>query len=401
MKRVLIISQHFPPEKSGNASRISDMSTHLHTFGSEITVLAPHPTFPTGSFERVWKCSSHEEVNGVNAVRLWTWQPASKDPGFVSRMLYYLIFPVHASFWILTHSKNFDLIITSSPPLFTHIPGWVAKTLFHKEWIMDIRDLWIDASISLGFLKKGSIAEKMSRSFERRCLEKTDQITVTTSELGERISSDNAIQNKIVLMSNGVNTAFFKPSSQPKKNQIVYAGNIGYAQDLELVIRAMKIISEKYPLKFIIAGAGDIKEHLEEVVKSEGLEEIVLFPGTIPREAVPQLIAESLIGVAPLKDISTLEYAAPTKVYEYMSCGIPFLGCGRGEIKRIAEESCAGVIAENNPNSIASELINIIDDPYNITKMGKSGREYVIKHYDRGIIALKLKDIIEIQRERM
>lgn len=398
MKRVLIISQHFPPEKSGNASRISDMSTHLYTFGSEITVLAPHPTFPTGTFERVWKCSSHEEVNGVNAIHLWTWQPASKDPAFVSRMLYYLIFPVHASVWILTHSKDFDLIITSSPPLFTHIPGWVAKTLFHKEWIMDIRDLWIDASISLGFLKKGSIAEKMSRSFEKKCLEKTDQITVTTSELGERISSDNAIQNKIVLMSNGVNTAFFKPSSRPKKNQIVYAGNIGYAQDLELVIRAMKIISEKYPLKFIIAGAGDIKEHLEEVVKSEGLEEIVLFPGTIPREAVPQLIAESLIGVAPLKDISTLEYAAPTKVYEYMSCGTPFVGCGKGEISRIANASGGGIIADNTPEAIAATILDLVHDPTKRETMARSGREYVVNNFDRGAIAAKLNKIIEADR---
>ncbi|WFN35017.1 glycosyltransferase family 4 protein [Methanogenium sp. S4BF] len=374
------------------------MSTHLHTFGSEITVLAPHPTFPTGTFERVWKPSSHEDVNGVNAVHLWTWQPTAKDPGFVSRMFYYLIFPVHASLWILTHSRNFDLIITSSPPIFTHIPGRVAKTLFHKEWIMDIRDLWIDASVSLGFLKKGSIAEKMSRAFERRCLEKTDQITVTTSELGERISSDNAIQNKIVRISNGVNTAFFKPSSQPKKNQIVYAGNIGYAQDLELVIRAMKIISEKYPLKFIIAGAGDIKEHLEDVVKSEGLEEIVLFPGTIPREAVPQLIAESLIGVAPLKDIPTLEYAAPTKVYEYMACGTPFVGCGKGEISRIANGSGGGIIADNTPEAIATTILDLVHDPAKRETMARSGREYVVNNFDRGAIAAKLNKIIEADR---
>jgi len=98
MKRVLIISQHFPPEKSGNASRIFDMSKHLKEMGTDITVLSPHPTFPTGTFRRKWNISTKEELEGVNAVHLWTWQPASKNPGFVSRMLYYLIFPVHASF---------------------------------------------------------------------------------------------------------------------------------------------------------------------------------------------------------------------------------------------------------------------------------------------------------------
>jgi len=263
---------------------------------------------------------------------------------------------------------------------------------------VDIRDLWIDASISLGFLKEGSLYEKMSRTFERKCLEKADRITVTTTELGTRISSDEKVQNKVVLLSNGVNTRHFVPSTKAKKNQIVYAGNIGYAQDLELVILAMKIVSEKYPLKFIIAGAGDIKEHLEEVVRTEGLKDIVLFPGTIPREEVPKLIAESMIGISPLKDIGTLEYAAPTKVYEYMSCGTPFVACGRGEISRIANSSGGGVIADNTPEAIAGTIIELIENPARMDEMGRSGRDYVVKNFDRGAIAAKLKDIIEADR---
>lgn len=395
MKKVLIISQHFPPEKSGNASRISDMSKHLMKSGTDITVLAPPPTFPTGTFPKKWKLSAKEQIDGVNAVRLWTWQPSSEDPGFLSRMSYYLIFPFHTSLWILFNSKKFDLIITSSPPLFTHIPGRLAKAVFKKEWIMDVRDLWIDASISLGFLKKGSIFEKLSRNFERNCLLKADKITVTTNELGDRTSTDQKVKDKIVHLPNGVNTDRFVPIDEPKKIQIVYAGNIGYAQDLELVIRAVKEISKKFPIKFIIAGAGDIKERLEEVAKEENLSEIVIFPGTIQREEVVKLISESMIGVAPLKDLDTLEYAAPTKVYEYMSCGIPFLGCGRGEIKRIADESGAGIIADNDPDSISAAIINLIENPDKMAEMGVSGREYVIRNYDRGAIASKLKDIIE------
>ena len=88
MKRVCIVSQHFPPEKSGNASRIHDTAAHLADLGFDVTVLAPHPTFPTGSFQRTWRRSDVQEVGGVRVVRLWTWQPASGDPGFLSRMAY-------------------------------------------------------------------------------------------------------------------------------------------------------------------------------------------------------------------------------------------------------------------------------------------------------------------------
>ena len=156
MKRVCIVSQHYPPEKSGNASRIYDTAVHLARLGLDVTVIAPHPTFPTGSFRRTWKRSDVQEIDGVRVVRLWTWQPVTRDPGFASRMGYYLIFPIHAALWLLLARNRFDAIMTSAPPLFTGIPGYILKRTSRVKWILDIRDLWIDASISLGFLREES-----------------------------------------------------------------------------------------------------------------------------------------------------------------------------------------------------------------------------------------------------
>ncbi|KAF5032411.1 hypothetical protein DSECCO2_617530 [anaerobic digester metagenome] len=101
------------------------------------------------------------------------------------------------------------------------------------------------------------------------------------------------------------------------------------------------------------------------------------------------------MGVAPLKRLANLEYAAPTKAYEYMACGIPFVGCGNGEIAQLARESGAGVIADNTPEAIAATLSALLDDPEKMEEMGRRGREYVAEHYDRRSIALKLKQCIE------
>ena len=92
---ILIISQHFPPERSGNASRIYDMACNLTTQGVNVHVISPFPTFPTGTFPRTWKKSSDSRIHGIDVTNLWAWQPISKDPGFVSRMCYYLLFPQH------------------------------------------------------------------------------------------------------------------------------------------------------------------------------------------------------------------------------------------------------------------------------------------------------------------
>ncbi|WP_214019945.1 glycosyltransferase family 4 protein [Methanoculleus sp.] len=395
MKQVCIVSQHFPPEKSGNASRIYDTAVHLAKLGIGVTVLAPHPTFPTGSFPRTWKRSDVQEVDGIRVVHLWTWQPGSGDPGFASRMAYYLLFPLHAALWLLTTRSRFDAIVTSAPPLFTGIPGYVLKRTSRVKWILDIRDLWIDASISLGFIREGSIYERMSRRFEQMCLSQADLVGVTTEELGRRISSRYRVTAPMELIPNGVNTDVFRPTNGEKKQQIVYAGNVGHAQDLDKVALAVKSMNGTYNLKFLIVGDGDTRKNLERLVKTESLTDSIVFTGTLPREEIPQLLSESLVGVAPLKRLANLEYAAPTKAYEYMACGIPFVGCGSGEIAHLAKESGGGVIADNTPEAIAATLSALLDDPERMEEMGRRGREYVAEHYDRRSVALKLKQYIE------
>jgi len=395
--RVLIISQHFPPEKSGNASRIFDMSNHLQKLGADVTVLAPHPSFPSGSFKRKWGISESRKVNGVEVINLLAWQPNCQDPGFMGRIAYYLTFPLHTVLWIFFNFRKFDIIITSAPPIFTGFGGIPAKLLFKKKWVMDVRDLWINASISLGFLKKGSLFEKMSRVYEQICYSNADMICVTTEELGQDIMRTyKKIDEKMIkIIPNGVDTDFFYPQNVPKKNQIIYAGNIGHAQDLEDVILAMKKVNEQFDLKLLIVGSGDIKGHLEKVTLENGLTDYVEFPGLLPREEIPKMLSESLIGVAPLKKLKTLEYAVPTKAYEYMACGIPFIGCGEGEIRKLAELSGGGIIAENDPGAIADAILYLLRNPEKQAEMGGKGRAFVDQHYSRQQIAANLKSALK------
>jgi len=328
--RLLIISQHYPPDRSGNASRIFDMSSHLQKLGDEVTILAPYPSFPPGSFQRKWSLSEFKMIKGINLINLLSWQPGSENPNFVSRMAYYLSFPLHTVFLIVFNSRKFDVVISSAPPIFTGFGGLISKLFFKKKWCMDVRDLWIDASISLGFLKKGSFFERISRWYEQICYTNADMIGVTTQELGRRILNTykKVDEKKIKVVSNGVDTEFFYPVEVNKKKQIIYAGNIGHAQDLENVILSMKTIIKKVDLKFLIVGDGDIKTQLEALAKREGLSKNIKFTGLVPRENIPLMFSESMIGIAALKKIPSLEYAVPTKAYEYMACRIPFVGCG-------------------------------------------------------------------------
>jgi glycosyltransferase involved in cell wall biosynthesis len=200
------------------------------------------------------------------------------------------------------------------------------------------------------------------------------------------LSSTDRFRDSIILLPNGVDTKLFKPKSV-KKNRIIYAGNIGFAQDLKKFILAVKKVNEKFPLEFYLVGDGDIKNILVELVKKESLEDIVFFTGSLEREKIPGLIAESLIGVAPLKNLQSLNYAIPTKIYEYMSCGIPFIATGKGEIEYLTNISKAGAVADNNIESIYKIITSLLENKKLINEMGDNGRDFVQKYYDRKKIA--------------
>ena len=392
---VAIVSQHFPPDSSGNASRVHDTAKHLTSEGWDVTVLAPPPAFPHGQFDRRWERRRTRDEDGVTVHNLWAWQPTAEDPGFVSRMAYYLLFPVHALLWLLVHHREVDVVITSSPPIFTGIAGLPFGLLGTTPWIVDVRDLWIDASIGLGFIAEGGIAERISRLYERRVLSTADRITVTTSVLGDRLADRYRLdREKIVHLPNGVDTDEFEPSESTSNPTIVYTGNVGHAQDLASCIRAISRLD--HPAASLkIVGDGDIKGDLEGIAREEELNGVVEFTGLVPREEIPAILDEAMIGIAPLKSDESLEYAVPTKAYEYMAYELPVVATGIGEIESLIEASGGGFHVENDPDAIAEAFQSLLENEETRAELGANGREHMIERYDRGVVARHLSSTLE------
>ncbi|MFW6040714.1 MAG: glycosyltransferase family 4 protein [Thermoplasmatota archaeon] len=400
MNEILIISNNFPPEKSGNASRIHDLAKNLVKLGVKVTVICPHPTIPIGNFERKKVRKEKKELDGIDVNKIWTWQPKHEDPTFLTRIAYYLLFPLHSLLYIINMRDEYEVIMTTSPPIFVHIPGLFAKIFLDKEWILDIRDLWIDASSELGFVDEDSIFKKLSERFEKICLKFTDHITITTRKMEEKLEDKYDLNEteKFLFLPNGVDIDIFSPKNLERKDQIIYAGLLGHAQDLENPILAMEKLNGRYDIKFKIVGDGDIRDELERLVESKGLENKVEFEGLVPREKIPEYLSSSKIGIAPIKSLKSLDYAVPSKIFEYMACELPFITSGIGEVQKITEESKAGVIAKNDAQSFTEKIAYLLENKDRLEEMGKEGRRFVEENFDREKIAEKLKDTIEGNR---
>jgi glycosyltransferase involved in cell wall biosynthesis len=389
-RRAVFVSQRYPPEQGGNASRIRDNAVSLRDNGWDVTVLSPVKSYPFGEFDRSRTVRTSERDDGIVIHRFWTWQPRAADPSLTERLAYYLIFTVGALWWLLRNRRQCDVVVTSSPPITTQLPG-IVMSFLGVPWVTDVRDLWIDAAVSLGHIAEGSLPERLARRFQKFALHRADRITVTTAATTDVLEETYGpgLSSKTVLIPNGVDTDTFHPTDTAERPIVIYTGNIGSAQDLEVCVEAMaKLSHDDVVLRLV--GTGDREAALRRLADDLSLNDRVEFTGLVPREQVPEYLNEATIGIAPLRDTDALNYAMPTKVYEYMACALPTLVTGGDHIRSFVDESGGGVHVTNDPERIAEVLDALFADESRRETLARQGYEHVVERYTRDGIARRL-----------
>jgi glycosyltransferase involved in cell wall biosynthesis len=153
-----------------------------------------------------------------------------------------------------------------------------------------------------------------------------------------------------------------------------------------------------------IVGDGDLRDNLEELVTELGINNRVEFTGFVDRAEIPHMLSSAMIGIAPIKSDSSLQYAIPTKLYEYMASGLAVVAVGTGEIEQFVSDADAGYVADNDPRDIASKIDSLFINSTKRNQFGTNGYLYVREQYDRKAIAAQfnehLRDHLRSQTEQ-
>ncbi len=381
MKKALIIAPNFLPESVGGASRIYEMAKKIQE-KYNVTVVCPPPTYPFTKYKKSKHLFRKETLNGITICRIWTHQPSTPHPSFLGRFLYYTIFPILTNLFLLRLLRGVSFVIISTPPSSLLITSWVVR-LFQKKLIVDVRDLWIDALVSLKYINKNNLMVKLIKKFEIDCWKKADLIlsnsVITIDRIKQILAKDST---KIKYFPFHADLKIFKKESIQTEKQIVYIGNFGISQALQVLINAIPSVLSKFPdLNVKLYGGGFYESKIKNLVKELGLEKSVHFFNPVPREEIPSILSKSLIGIVPLEDNEGLRSAIPTKTFEYLACSLPVLAYGRSdELKRIIKESDAGIyIDNNNHKEIADSLIKLLNDEDELKKYSVNGRKFMEK----------------------
>jgi putative colanic acid biosynthesis glycosyltransferase WcaI len=403
MARILFISPYFPPEVGAAQARISETAMRLARRGHEVTVLTTLPNYPKGAvFPGYEGGQRRREVwNGVRIVRVWSY--ISPNKGFLRRILAQLSFGALAPFLGFNAIGQPDVIIVESPPLFDAFAGRALAWLKRCPYIFTVADIWPESAVQLGALKNRALiwlAERLEWSTYLRAA----LVWTVTEGIRATLVARGLPEARVFRLTNGVDTTAFRGIARNEARAhldwdgrftVLYAGTIGLAQGLEIVLDTAERLRDVLDVRFVLAGEGAAKDSLKVEALRRGLTSVE-FLDAYPHAQMPVVLSAADACLVSLKKVPLFEGAIPSKLYEAMACAKPILLAVDGEARDLVERD-AGAAVHVRPedgNSLADGVMWLRSHPDEARGLGARGRAFVVERFDRESLTTALEGYI-------
>ncbi len=363
----------------------------------DVSVLTAMPNYPAmqiqEGYEGRWYMK--DSFEGIVVHRSWIF--VRKSNSIAIRLLNYFSFVFSALVCGLFKIKKHDIIICESPPLFLGITAILLKWLMGSKLVFNVSDLWPESAEKLN-LVSNKLFLKLAYWLEAR-LYKTSALVS-----GQTQGIVNSVQTrfpsvKTFWLPNGIDADKFgiaNVSYNWREEQgyssddfiVLYAGILGHAQALEVILKAAALLREEKRVKFVLVGDGPQKNFLYELKASLQLDNIYFLPNQ-GREEMPNIVAAVDAAIVPLRNIPLFKGAIPSKIFENLAMGKPILLGVDGEAKElfIDEGKCGLFFTPEVEKQLAENIRILSTDRQQYTELSKNGVRYVNEKFDRKIIA--------------
>jgi len=402
--KILILTQYFSPEVGAPQNRLFELAVRLQQKGADVSILTAMPNYPQMQVHDAYKGKfyHYEEMNQLHVHRSWIY--VSRSKGIVKRLLNYFSF-VKTSFWIgWIKLGKFDYILCESPPLFLGITAYLLKKLKGAKLIFNVSDLWPESAEKLGLVTNRFFLNSATK-LEEFLYRKSDLISGQTQGIVKNISS-RFPDKKIYWMPNGVDLNYYKVGAvesnwrqqnkfEPTDFLLLYAGIIGHAQGLEVIILAAEKLKAYTAIKFVLVGSGPEKERLLQLKKEIKIDNVFFFDAVTKKE-MPAIITAIDVAVIPLKRIDLFKGAIPSKIFENLAMKKPILLGVEGEAKElfIDEGKCGLAFIPEDESDLASKTLELFNNRTTLGQLGENGFTYVERKFTRDKIANEFWDFI-------
>jgi len=372
--------------------------------GHEITILTGIPNYPEGKIYSGYGLfkNNRQDYHGAKVFRV-PLITRGKSKG-IRLVLNYFSFVFFASLLgpFLCRGHFDQIFVWETSPITVAFPAIIMKKIKKAPLFFYVLDLWpesISAAGGINSKKIINIVGKMVKYIYKKC----DYILVQSRAFIPKIQEMNVQKEKILYFPSWAEELYkpIKPSIDlerkyqlPKGFRVMFAGNIGVAQDFETILSAAEILRDYTDIHFLILGDGRRKEWVEKQIIQKNLSNTVHLLGRYPVEEMPSFFSLADVLLVTLKRDEIFSLTIPAKVQSYLACGKPIIGALDGEGAKVIQEAEAGLVGPSqDASTLAKNILNIYKkNESERAEMGVKGKIYGDLHFNRDILLNQLEE---------
>ena len=383
-KHILVISQYFYPEQF----RINDICTEWIKRGYKVTVITGIPNYPQGKYYNGYNLTHkrNEKWNGINIVRIPLIPRGNNSIGMICN---YFSFVLSGFIWNLFTDIEADYVFNFevSPMTQALVGVWYAKKRKIPCYLY-VQDLWPENIEIVTGIRCPLILKPISKMVNY-IYSKCTHIFATSPSFVEEIQNRCDKKNKVSYWPQYAED-FYKPMEReiipeiPNDSsfKIIFTGNIGQAQGLDVLPKTAKLLKEEN-IKFIIVGDGRNRENFLKQLQRDCIEHMFVMIEKQPAERIPKLLACCDAAFISFMDNKLFTKTIPAKLQSYMACGMPIIASAAGETEQIINKAKCGVCGQIGNAEQLYEKIMIISkkNKDDLEKMKNNSFDFYQKNY--------------------
>ena len=405
--RLLIHGMNYAPELLGIGRYTGELGAYLAARSHQVTVLTAAPYYPQWRVQEGYRPQRwrREWRDGVEVLRAPQYVPARVSG--LGRLLQECSFDASCLYWWSTCllARPWDAMVAVCPPLTSGlVPGLLARRLSIPLFI-HVQDLQLDAARELGILRQRLLLEVLTR-LELRLFRQARKVTTISRSMAARLAAKGVEPSRLRVLPNWADLEMVRPG--PRRNAlrrelgltseivVLYAGNLGEKQGLEVILAAAALTRSKPSIRYLLAGEGAARDRIKLRAQDLGLDNVTFLPLQLNSRLPLLLAAADLHLVVQRREAADL--VMPSKLTNIMAAGRPFIATAARatELGRVTTESRAGLLVPpEDGRALAQAVLALAQDPGVRKEMGIRARRYAEAFWDRERILGQWEELLK------
>ncbi len=396
--RILFLNRSFWPDAEATGQLLGELTEDLSA-NSDVTVVAG--PYDSGIRSKgLWRT---EACAGGAVVRTWgTRLPKSNLLGRLVNLGSYYVLAVAASLSL----DRPDVVVAETDPPLLGLLGALLKIRWGSRFLYYCQDLYPDIAEATGGIRNRALLWMLEHA-NRVAYAKADAIVVLGDDMKRRVLKKGVADDKIAVIPNWIDCEKIRPhggnstrSRFGDKFVVMYAGNFGLSQQLEVILAAAESLRADQRILFVMVGDGARRQWLQDEARSKGLGNFEILPHH-PRETIGDLLASADLHLIPLM-AGAAGCLVPSKVYGILAAGRPFVAMMEdfADVARLATEHRVGfVTSPGDVDGLVTTIRNVLSDPGELKEMGRRARRLAEQQFDRRVVTRRFAQMLEAVAE--